>query len=103
MQNFNFESRNRLFTFAVALFFMGSDLIAAGLIDLPRTGQTNSYCAGDDGALQAGAPWPEPRFTNHGDGSATDRLTGLMWVTDGNLVRRVILSSIRMARPEMAS
>jgi hypothetical protein len=59
---------------------------AAGLTTLPRTGQTHSYYPGDDGALQAGVAWPDPRFTHHGDGTATDRLTGLMWVTNGNLV-----------------
>ena len=71
---------------SMAVIAMGADVVAAGLIARPRTGQTNSLYAGDDGALRAGVPWPEPRFTNHGNGTATDRLTGLMWVTDGNLV-----------------
>jgi len=86
MLDFSFTSMNRLFALAVALIAVNSDLVAAGLIDLPRTGQTNSFYAGDDGALRAGVPWTEPRFANDGDGTATDRLTGLMWVTDGNLV-----------------
>src|SRR5262249_3439758 len=30
---------------------------------VPRTGQTTSYAAGDDGALQKGVAWPNPRFT----------------------------------------
>ncbi|MCL4178591.1 MAG: DUF1566 domain-containing protein [Verrucomicrobia bacterium] len=77
---------NRLFALAVTLIATGSDLVSAGLIDLPRTGQTNSYYAGDDGALRAGVPWPERRFTHHGNGTATDLLTGLMWVTNGNLM-----------------
>jgi hypothetical protein len=46
---------------------------------IPRTGQTQSYYPGDDGDLQKGAPWPVPRFTNNGDGTVTDNLTGLMW------------------------
>ncbi|MCL4178592.1 MAG: DUF1566 domain-containing protein [Verrucomicrobia bacterium] len=77
---------NRLFALAVALIATCSSLVAAGLIALPRTGQTNSHYAGDDGAVRSGVPWPEPRFTNHGNGNGTDQLTGLMWVTDGNLL-----------------
>ena len=48
-------------------------------IRLPQTGQTTSYYPGDDGALQRGVKWPNPRFINHGNGAITDRLTGLMW------------------------
>jgi hypothetical protein len=58
---------------------------AQGIIDLPRTGQSISYYPGDDGDIQAGVPWPEPRFTDHGDGTVTDNLTGLMWAENGNL------------------
>ena len=29
-----------------------------------------------------GVFWPEPRFFVHGDGTVTDRLTGLMWIQD---------------------
>ncbi len=57
-----------------------------GTIQLPATGQTTSYYPGDDGDLQLGVPLPANRFTDHGNGSATDELTGLMWVTDGNLI-----------------
>ena len=57
-----------------------------GTIQLPATGQTTSYYPGDDGDLQKGIPLPANRFTDHGDGSATDQLTGLMWVTDANLI-----------------
>jgi len=28
--------------------------------------------------------WPEPRFTDNGDGTVTDNLTGLMWLKDGD-------------------
>ena len=49
-----------------------------------RTGQTTSYAACDDGALQRGVAWPVPRFTDNGDGTITDNLTGLMWLKDGN-------------------
>jgi hypothetical protein len=48
-------------------------------IELPVTGQTTSYAAGDDGDLQKGIAWPVPRFVNHGNGTITDNLTGLIW------------------------
>jgi hypothetical protein len=48
-------------------------------IRIPRTGQTTGYYAGDDGNLQKGASWPATRFTNNGDGTMTDHLTGLIW------------------------
>jgi hypothetical protein len=86
MYNSSFTRMKNDLVGVMALIAMGAELAAAGLIALPRTGQTNSYYAGDDGALRAGVPWPEPRFTNHGNGTATDWLTGLMWATDGNLV-----------------
>jgi hypothetical protein len=47
-----------------------------------RTGQSRSYSAGDDGALQRGVPWPAPRFTNNPDSTVTDGLTGLTWASD---------------------
>ncbi len=53
---------------------------------VPQTGQTDLYYPGDDGNWQAGVPWPDPRFTDHGDGTVTDNLTGLMWSKDSQLV-----------------
>ncbi len=65
-----------------------------GAIELPRTGQTTCYdegankidCSGtgQDGELQAGAAWPSPRFDDNGDGTMTDKLTGLIWPKDAN-------------------
>jgi len=49
------------------------------------TGQTESYHPGDDGDVKAGVPWSNPRFTDHGDGTVSDNLTGLMWTKDANL------------------
>lgn len=49
---------------------------------VPKTGQTTSYAPGDDGDLQMGMPWPEPRFTDNSDGTVTDNLTCLMWAKD---------------------
>jgi len=49
-----------------------------------KTGQTTSYATGDDGDLQRGIPWPNPRFTDNEDGTVTDNLTGLIWLKDAN-------------------
>ena len=65
-----------------------------GKTHVPKTGQTKCWdtsehhihCAGtgQDGEVRAGAPWPDPRFTDNGDGTVTDNLTGLVWLKDGN-------------------
>jgi hypothetical protein len=47
---------------------------------VPKTGQTESVLPGDDGDLQMGVTWPDPRFTDNGDGTVTDNLTGLIWL-----------------------
>lgn len=49
-----------------------------------KTGQTSSFAAGDDGDLQHGVDWPEPRFEDNGDGTITDHLTGLIWLKNAN-------------------
>jgi hypothetical protein len=49
-----------------------------------RTGQSAVFAAGDDGDLQMGVSWPKPRFTDNGDGTVTDNLTGLIWLQDAN-------------------
>jgi formylglycine-generating enzyme required for sulfatase activity len=50
---------------------------------VPKSGQTTSYQAGDDGDLELGIAWPNPRFTivtNGADLTVTDNLTGLEWI-----------------------
>jgi hypothetical protein len=49
-----------------------------------RTGQMQSYTAGDDGDLHKGLAWPTPRFTDHQNGTVTDNLTGLIWMKNTN-------------------
>jgi len=51
---------------------------------VPQTGQTTSYADGDDGDIQAGVEWPTPRFTNRGNGTVRDNLTGLLWLQNVN-------------------
>lgn len=60
-----------------------------GAIQLRKTGQqgcwnaggTSVNCAGtgQDGQTQLGVAWPDPRFTDNGNGTMSDNLTGLMW------------------------
>ncbi len=68
--------------------------LAVPKIDVPRTGQYSTYGedgvridhvgTGQDGEIQAGAVWPAQRFIDNGDGTITDKLTGLMWLQDGS-------------------
>lgn len=69
---------------AVAGLVSGGVSHAGSLNPAPvaRTGQTESYLAGDDGDLEEGVRWPAPRFTDNFDGTVTDNLTGLVWLKD---------------------
>ncbi|MCP4696550.1 MAG: DUF1566 domain-containing protein [Gammaproteobacteria bacterium] len=49
-----------------------------------KSGQTTSHRTGDNADLNKGAAWPDPRFTDNGNGSITDNLTGLIWTKDAN-------------------
>lgn len=49
-----------------------------------KTGQTTSYATGDDGDLERGVTWPSPRFTDNGNGTVTDNLTGLVWLKNAD-------------------
>lgn len=61
---------------------------------LPQTGQIKCYnkagdavaCdgTGQDGEFRKGISWPNPRFVDHGNGTITDMLTGLMWLKDAD-------------------
>ena len=65
-----------------------------GPAPVPKTGQTTCYdnsgilvdCAttGHDGENQRGVTWPNPRFTDNGNGTITDNLTGLIWLKNAN-------------------
>ncbi|MDM8521781.1 DUF1566 domain-containing protein [Desulfococcaceae bacterium HSG8] len=67
---------------------------------VPKSGQTDCYyddgtdgsctcgtanCPSEqDGGLEKGVAWPVPRFTDNGNGTATDNLTGLIWLKNAN-------------------
>lgn len=81
-------------TLAVLTLVAGASPAGIFAIELPRTGQTLCYdsvdpfgqvpCAGtgQDGEIRAGAPIPDPRFVDNGDGTMTDNLTGLVWLRE---------------------
>lgn len=66
----------------------------SGEVVVPKTGQRTCFntsggvipCAGtgQDGEYQKGTPWPYPRFTDHGNGTVTDNMTGLIWLKNAN-------------------
>lgn len=74
----------------ILAFTLASYSAGAATITLPQTGQRACYdaagavitCAGtgQDGEFQAGAGAPTQRFTDNGNGTVTDNMTGLIWL-----------------------
>ena len=72
------------------------DAILEGILPaaVPRTGQSTCYdtrgalikCpgTGQDGDKLAGVAPPVPRFVDNGNGTVTDKLTGLIWLRNAN-------------------
>jgi len=50
----------------------------------PSQKSSSFYAGGDDGDLQEGVAWPNPPFSDNGDGTVTDNLTGLIRLQDAN-------------------
>lgn len=75
----------------LALIAMESSSNATA-IKLPQSGQSSCYSAvgasipcagtGQDGDKMAGVEWPKQRFSDNGNGTMTDSLTGLIWLKD---------------------
>ena len=70
----------------VNLFGVVGTLTGGGTYNagVPKTGQTTPYATGDDGDLEEGVAWPDPRFTDNLNGTVTDNLTGLVWFKNAN-------------------
>jgi len=83
-----------IFLMAVVTLMVLPAITISGTVNLPETGQTTCYdisgtvipCTGtgQDGEIQTGVAWPNPRSTDNGDGTMTDNLTGLVWAKDAN-------------------
>lgn len=75
------------------VFVLAVGHVPAYCAELFRTGQSSCYDqegsiiehagTGQDGDLQSGVVWPEPRFSDNGNGTITDNLTGFDWLKDG--------------------
>ena len=68
----------------------GREVTGMGVISIATvalvgtTGQTQTHATGDDGDLERGVTWPTPRFTDNGNGTVTDNLTGLIWLKNAD-------------------
>jgi hypothetical protein len=85
----------------------GANFTAYGPADkvasLPRTGQAISYASGDDFSAQKGIAWPSSRFTDNGNGTITDRLTGLVWMKNAGCFNPTNWSAALTAANQLAS
>jgi len=98
------RQQRSMLTLALITALLGTALILPGLIGAEdaffpiavvkknfapaeKTGQAASYATGDDGDLQKGVAWPNPRFTDNGNGTVTDNLTGLIWLKNANCIK----------------
>lgn len=71
---------------------------------LPATGQRTSYAAGDDFSAGKGVAWSAAtRFTNNGDGTVTDTLTGLIWLQDAGCLGTALWADGLNAVSQLAS
>jgi hypothetical protein len=84
-----------------------------GPAPVPQTGQTECWdtngtlinCSGtgQDGAIQAGVPFPTPRFTDNHNGTVTDNLTGLIWLKQDDCAGPVSWAQALTAANALAS
>lgn len=74
----------RVLAIMTGMVLLTASMVWAQAAPVAATGQTTSYATGDDGDYEKGVASPSPRFTDNGDGTVTDNLTGLMWAKDAN-------------------
>ena len=72
-------------------------------VHLAASGQTASYAAGDDAALHHGVAWPTVRFVDHGDGTVTDQLTGLVWLKNAGCLAAGVWATAVAEATQLAS
>jgi hypothetical protein len=73
------------------------------LVQLPVTGQTVSYAIGDDSSAAKGVVWPGKRFTDNGDGTVTDHLTGLIWLKNAGCFNPALFAAALAEANQLAS
>ena len=76
---------------------------ATPLVNLGATGQAVSYAPGDDGGLRKGIAWPAQRFTDNGDGTVSDALTGLVWIKDAGCLAPAVWATALTEVNQLAS
>jgi len=83
--------------FLLLLSYSRADTLSPQAKPIIKTGQTECYdnlgnsinCedTGQDGEFRKGMGWLQPRFTDHGNGTVTDNLTGFMWTKDAQQIQ----------------
>jgi hypothetical protein len=91
-----FEAMFKKIILSISLFLWLPIFAHAATVQLPQTGQITCYnavggiisCNGtrQDGEMQKGVAWPSTRFTDNADGTVTDTLTGLIWLSTANCI-----------------
>ena len=66
----------------------------AGLVRLQATGAYVPFAAGDDGSLRIGAALPSPRMIDHGNGTVTDAVTGLVWLKQADCIKQTWTAAV---------
>ena len=59
---------------------------SAAAVTLMATGAVEPFGAGDDGTLAVGAPIPQSRMVDNGNGTVTDTVTGLIWLKQADCI-----------------
>jgi Protein of unknown function (DUF1566) len=67
---------------------------AGGTAPLQSTGMYVPYVAGDDGSLQTGVLLTYPRWIDHGNGTVTDTMTGLIWLKRADCIHQPWASAV---------
>lgn len=85
-----------IFSFVLVLLATFTAPVRAEQALVPQSGSGQVLCydaagaeitctgTGQDGEQQLGIAWPDPRFTDNGNGTITDNLTGLVWLRSAN-------------------
>ena len=71
---------------------------SGGAVRLQATGFYVPYAAGDDGSLRQGVALTFPRMIDHGDGTLTDTVTGLVWLKKADCLSGDWATTVAAAR-----